>query len=96
VGLHYVKSDRNYIGKLKCSVCVEFQGKLRGICNYSIAFIDGSKNLRASSFNDHTATERHTRVLQMFKRKSSSGITEFSLITRALYNLDADLEMKLL
>ena len=82
--LHYVKSNRNHVGKLKCSVCVEFQGKLQGMRNYSIAFIDGSKNLQALSFKDHTATEMHTRVMQMFKRKSSSGITEFSPITRAL------------
>ena len=95
VWLHYVKSDQNHVDKLKCSVCVEFQGKLQGMRNYNAAFIDGSKNLRASSFKDHAATEMHTRAMQMFKRKSSSDIAELSPIIRALHNLDKDSEMKL-
>ena len=86
--MQYVKTDRKYVEKLKCSVCVEFVEKLRGMRNYRAAFIDGSKNLRASSFNDHAATEMRKRALLLCKKQRSSDITKYSPVARALYNLD--------
>ena len=90
--LQYVKIDRKYVEKLKCSVCVEFVEKFRGMRNYSAAFIDGSKNLRASSFKDHAATKMHKRAMLLYKKQHSSDITEYSPVARALYNLDAESE----
>ena len=51
--LKYDKADRKYVATLKCSMCIEFQSKLCGMCNYSNAFIGRSKNLRASNIKDH-------------------------------------------
>ena len=31
--LKYDKADRKYVATLKCSVCIEFQDKLRGLIN---------------------------------------------------------------
>ena len=33
--LKYDKADREYVATLKCSVCIEFQDKLRGMRNYN-------------------------------------------------------------
>ena len=53
------KVDHEYVATLKCPVCIEFNKKLRGMHNYNAAFVVGSKNLRASSYKDHTATDMH-------------------------------------
>ena len=60
--------------------------------NYSAAFIEGLKNLTASSFKDHAATEMHKRAKLLFKRQNSSDIMDYSHIGRAFYNLDINSE----
>ena len=92
--LKYDKPDREYVATLKCSVC-EFQDKLRGMRNYSNAFIGGSKNLRASSFKDHAASDMHARAMLLLKKQSSSDVTEYAPIAKALHTLDYDAEEKL-
>ena len=57
--LKYDKADREYVATLKCSVCIKFQDKLRGVRNYNPAFIGRSTNLRTSNFKDHAATDIH-------------------------------------
>ena len=42
-----------------CCVSAEFNKKLRGMRNYNPAFVVGSKNLQASSYKDHAATDMH-------------------------------------
>ena len=93
--LKYEKADREYVDTLKCSVCIQFQDKLCGMCNYSAAFIGRSKNLRASSFKDHAATDMHARAMLLFKKQSSSDVTEYAPIAKALHTLDADAESKI-
>ena len=43
--LKYEKADRDYVVTLKCSMCIQFNEKLRGMHNYNSAFVVGSKNL---------------------------------------------------
>ena len=50
---------RGGVVALKCSVCCQFPNKLIGMRNYSAAYIEGSTNLRTSSFKDHAASEMH-------------------------------------
>ena len=75
VWLKYNKVDCEYMATLSCSVCVEFNTKLRGMPNYNSAFVVGSKNLRASSYKDHTATDMHKRAMLLFKKQSSVDVT---------------------
>ena len=51
--LGYDKTGWNQVARLKCKVCQRFVDKIRGSRNFSAAFIDGSKNLRTTSFKDH-------------------------------------------
>ena len=71
----------------RCCVSAEFNEKLRGMCNYNPAFVVGSKNLRASSYKDHAATDMHKRALLLFKKQSSTDVTEYALIAKAHSNL---------
>ena len=75
VWLRYDKVDREYVAALKCCVSAEFNEKLRGMRNYNPAFAVGSKNLRASSYKDHAATDMHKRALLLFKKQSSTDVT---------------------
>ena len=52
-------------------VCIQFQVKLHGMCNYSNAFIGGSKNLQASSSKDHATSDMHARAMLLLKKQSS-------------------------
>ena len=54
---------------LKCSVCCQFRDKLIGMRNYSAAYIEGSTNLRTSSFKDHAASEMHSRAMLLLKKQ---------------------------
>ena len=94
VWLRYEKVDREYIATLKCCVCAEFNEKLRGMRNYNPAFVVGSKNLTASSYKDHATTDMHKRAMLLFKKQSSADVIEYAPITKALYKLDADAELK--
>ena len=43
--------------KINCLVC---------IVNYHPAFVEGTSNVRASSFNDHAVTDMHKRAISFF------------------------------
>ena len=49
--LTYKMADRNHVDSMSCSVCTCFRAKIQGIRNFSPAFIEGTQNLRVSSFN---------------------------------------------
>ena len=51
------RADRSRVVALKCSICARFRDRLVGRRNYSAAYIEGSVNLRASSYKEHTASE---------------------------------------
>ena len=60
--------DRTRVLSLKCSICSRFKDRLIGRRNYSSAFVDGSENLRASSFKDHAASDMHSRAMLLLKK----------------------------
>ena len=93
--LKYDKADREYVATLKCSVCIEFPRQAVWMCNYNSAFIGRSKNLQASSFKDHAASDMHARAMLLLKKQSSSDVTEYASIAKALHTLDYDAEEKL-
>ena len=60
---------RGRVVALKCSVCCQFRDKLIGMRNYSAAYIEGSTNLRTSSFKDHAASEMHSCAMLLLKKQ---------------------------
>ena len=65
--------------------------------NYRPAFIDGTSNVRTSTFKDHADTNMHNYVMVLFKKAQSSGPCEYVPIARALAQLlmDAASTMKI-
>ena len=51
----------------------------------AMCFIGGSKNLRASSFKDHAASDMHAQAMLLLKKQSSSDVTEYAPIAKALH-----------
>lgn len=92
--LGYDKTEQNQVTTLKCKVCQRFVDKSRGSRNFSAAFIDGSENLRTSSFKDHAKTDMHERAMVLLKKGKSQNIRDYSL-ARSLYRMDAEAEAKI-
>ena len=62
-------ADRTPVILLKCAICTRFKDRLVGRQNYSAAFVDGSGNLRASSFKDHAASDMHSYAMLLLKNQ---------------------------
>ena len=93
--LKYTVVDRHHVDSLTCSVCTRFKSKLEGMRNYNPAFIEGSKNLRTSSFKDHAASSMHVRAMSMFKKQRGDDVTEYAPIAKALLTMDESSQVTL-
>ena len=67
--LKHEKADCDYVVTLKCSLSIQFNEKLGGMCNCNHAFVVGSKKLLASSYKDHAAADK-----QCFFRRSRAPV----------------------
>ena len=90
--LTYAASDRNFVEAWKCSVCIKFRDKLRGMRNFKPGFSDGSRNLRTSSFKHHSASDMHARAMLLWKKESSSSVFDYAPIAKAFHKLDSGTE----
>ena len=63
------RTNRSRVVSLKCSVCTRYSQKLVGMRNYNSAFVEGTSNLRTSSFKDHASSEMHARAMQLHKKQ---------------------------
>ena len=93
--LGYDKTGRNQVAKLKCKVCQRFADKIRGSRNFSAAFIDGSENLRSTSFKDHAKTDMHERAMVLLKKEQSQNICDYSPLARSFFHMDSEAEAKI-
>lgn len=80
--LDYDLADRYHVAKLRCKVCTKFADELKGSRNFNAAFIQGSSNLRTTSFTDHAKTDLHE------KRKTSTDVRSYAPIAVSLYRMD--------
>ena len=53
------------------------------------------RTCRASSLKDHAASDMHAQAMLLLKKQSSSDVTEYAPIAKALHTLDYDAEEKL-
>ena len=72
------------MASLKRSVCIRLADKIQSCINFNPAFIEGSQNLRASSFKDHSATDMHKHAMILFHKGRSGDVMEYAPIARAL------------
>ena len=86
--LTYKMADRDHVKTLARSVCTRFNAKLKGMRNYTAAYIDGTTNLRTSSFKDHASSDMHARAMILLKKDRGVDVREYALIARALSTMD--------
>ena len=94
--LKFDARDRDYVVSLKCSICIRFEEKLHDSRNFNPAFIIGSKNLKASSFKEHAATDMHKRAMLLLRKSQSRSVTDYAPIAKALSTLGSEAEEKLM
>ena len=78
-------ANRGVVVALRCSVCKQFRDKLVGMRNYNSAYVEGSSNLRSSSFKDNASTEMHARAMQLLKKQVR--IIMYIIMYRAGYSV---------
>ena len=88
--------DRYHVSRLRCSVCTRFMDKISSSKNFSAAFIDGTTNLRTSSFKDNAKSDVHGRAMILLRKGHSTDIREYAPIARSLYSMDESAEKKIL
>ena len=93
--LKYDKADRYHVARLKCTVCKRFVDKIRGCRNFSPAYVEGSSNLRTSSFKDHAKSDMHERAMLLLKKVQSSDVCDYAPIAKAFYKMDAMTENRI-
>ena len=77
-------SDRERVTVLKCDVCSRFKDKLVSMRNFRPAFIDGTTNIRASTFKDYAATTMHCQAMLLAQTEIASSVVEYAPIAKAL------------
>lgn len=80
--LKFEKSGREHVSKLSCSICKQFQEKLQSMRNYRPAFIEGTTNVKSSTFKEHAGTDMHKRAMMLFKKQHSSHVTDYAPIAQ--------------
>ena len=90
-----VPGDREHVIILHCTVCTRFRDKIKHTRNFCLAFIDGSSNLRMSSFKDHAKSEVHRIAMHHLKKAQSTSVEEYSPVARALHRMDDVTEMEM-
>ena len=90
VWLKFNMADRDHVASLRCAVCTQFKDKLVSMCNLRPAFIEGTTNVRTSTFKEHAATSMHETVMGLFKKQQSSSVCEYAPIAAALLQPSMD------
>ena len=88
--LKFEMADRDHVAVLKCVVCSQFNAKLESMRNYRPAFIDGTSNVRTSTFKEHAYTDMHCRAMILFKKERAANPCDYAPIAKALAETSTD------
>ena len=80
--------DQEYVSVLKCKVCKRFNDKIQSTRNFNPAFINASKNLRASAMKDHGKTNMHQMTMRLYNKYHGEDVTDYVPIAKVLCMLD--------
>jgi hypothetical protein len=61
-----------------------FKDQLISMRNYRPSYVEGTDNLRSSSFKDHACTEMHKKAMVLLKRQQSTNVVEYAPIAKAI------------
>ena len=58
--------------------------------NFRPAFIEGTTNVRTTTFKEHAATDMHARAMGLFKKQRATSVFEYAPIVAALLQPSMD------
>ena len=75
------------------AACKKYEDKIRGVKNFSSAWIVGSSNQKVSNVLDHARSEQHKVALTQLRaeqaRASNAPVTSYAPIARSLLSMDS-------
>ena len=80
----------DHVLSLRCAVCSQFNDRLTLMRNYWPAFVDGTTNVKTSTFKDHASTDMHARAMALYRKQHVTDITEYSPIVSAIFRSAMD------
>ena len=91
---------QKYIELLWCTACRKFEDKIRGVKNFSTAWIAGSANQKLSNVTDHAKSDQHIKLSMSLMsadqaKARNKPITSYAPIARSLLVMDKTLEEKM-
>ena len=91
--------DPSLVNTLTCAVCTRFKANIRGLKNFSSAWISGSNNHRTSNIVDHAKSDQHKAYMMHLRadqaKSKQLSITFYSPIARSLLRLDQVLKERM-
>ncbi len=89
VWLKFDMADRDH---MLCEVCclLPVQGKASFDRSFRPAFIEGTTNVRTTTFKEHAATDMHACAMGLFKKQYASSVCDYAPIAAALLQPSMD------
>ena len=84
------QEDYSHAASLKCTLCTRFEDKINSCQNFNPALVEGSQNLRASSYKDHATTDMHKRAMVLFHKSEETDVSDYVPIATTLNTLDQE------
>ena len=85
-------SSGQHVETLWCAVCKKFEDKIRGVKNFSCAWVVGSTNAKVSNVLDHARSEQHRIAMVQLRaeqaKSTNAPIATYAPIARSMHTLD--------
>ena len=91
--------DKSIVDLLWCEVCRQHDDSIRGMKNYSAAWVNGTDNHKTSCIVDHATSSQHKAAMNRFRLKQAKAnavpLATFSPIVHSLCTLDENSRKRL-
>ena len=82
------EANRSLVATLYCKVCRQFEDRIRGMRNFSSAWVTGTTNHRTSNVLDHAKSDQHiasmSRLREERAKAQNAPISSYAPIVRSL------------
>ena len=88
------EGGRRVVEKLKCKVCAQFAGRIRGRNNFSEKWIVGADSVCTSNLRDRARNYKHVYAMSLLNKQRAEslglGLAYYAPIAKALNTLSED------
>ena len=67
------EANRSLVATLYCKVCRQFEDRIRGMCNFSSAWVTGTTNHRTSNVLDHAKSDQHIASMSRLREERAKA-----------------------